>query len=168
MAWQVGTARPGVSAVHGRFCTGADCNESTEYKVRATTTVAAIKNQASWIHTVLQHFDSEVQARPDGCDESGSHDPVVDRQSTHSLSGGKVNSPMLCLVLPHKDGSHGWYLYHLMGLPDERSAEAFREFSGNLALLAHGASVESDETVPHQLNLVPHLGKLSTTLVVGL
>lgn len=83
----------------------------------------------------------------------------VDKQSAHSLSRGKVNSPMLCLVLPHKDGSHGWYLYHLMGLPDERSAEAFREFSGNLAQLAHGASVESDKTIPPSTELGASFGQ---------
>ena len=108
------------------------------------------RNQASWIHTILQHFDSEIKAHPDGYDESAYHDPAtvfVDRQSAHTLSKGKVNSPLLCLVLPHQDGSHSWYMYHLLGLPDDRSAGAFKELSGNLAQLAHGATVESDESV---------------------
>jgi hypothetical protein len=38
-------------------------------------------------------------------------------------------------------------MYHLLGLPDDRSAGAFKELSGNLAQLAHGATVESDESV---------------------
>lgn len=45
----------------------------------------------------------KVEAHPDSFDESDSHDPAtvfVDRQSAHSLSKGKVNSPLLCLVLP--------------------------------------------------------------------
>ena len=49
--------------------------------------------------------------------------------------------------LTSKDGSHGWYMYHLLGLPDDRSAGAFKELSGNVAQLAHGATVESDESV---------------------
>ena len=137
--------------VTGRLCSGSDCNESTPHRVMSNTTVKADTNQSSWIQSILSHFDSELSTSPHEISHEDGHEPVtlfLGAKAAQSVSKGHITTPVACLVMPHADGTHGWHIYHLLGLPEDKSADAFKELTGNLADLSKGAEIEGDTDVP--------------------
>ncbi len=150
-----------MASARGKLCTGPDCDENTEHHVLSNTTVQADQNQSSWINNILTHFDSELAASPHTIDSTDGHEPVtlfLDSKASTKVSKGKVSTPLACLVVPHADGGHGWHIYHLLGLDDNKAPNAFKELTGNLADLAQGAQIEGEASVPVHAELGSSFG----------